>query len=300
MKLKIYKLIAILGCLIAILASGNIFVQAQDITVGEGLPTFSPATSWGYPPFVWVDGKGRKVGFDADVLRAIAVIEKFNIGEVLDMDFGGLIPALDAEKYDIFFGGITITEERAKVIDYTNSYWESSLSVLVRKDSGLNIVTALCLGHKAGVHGGTTQHAFLKGLVDAGVDMEPAIYDRPIMALMDLLEGRIDCVVNESPASDVYYREHPDKLEKVGVIYTGERLGMAVKKGDPKSILPLINDGFDKLHEMGIWDPLVNAYFTGDLKKITAAQTECRHYLFEELDPLTYAKKLESFMTSKE
>jgi len=300
MKLRIYKLMASLVCFITILTSGNILVQAQDITVGKGLPTFSVATSWGYPPFVWVDGKGRKVGFDADVLRAIAVVEKFNIGEVLDMDFEGLIPALVAGKYDIFFGGITITKERAKVIAYTNPYWESNLSVLVRKDSGLNIVTALCLGHKAGAHRGTTQHAFLKGLVDAGVDVEPAIYDRPIMALMDLLNGRIDCMVNDVPTTDAYYKEHPDKLKKVGVVYTGQLTGMAVRKGDPNGILPLINDGFNKLHEMGIWDHLVNAYFTGDSKKITAAQTKYRHYLFEELDPLTYAKKLESFMTSKE
>ena len=53
-----------------------------------------------------------------------------------------------------------------------------------------------------------------------------------------------------------------------------------------------------KLKKMGIWEPLVNAYMTGDLERITDAFSECGHLLLEKKDPLAYAKKLEKLMTA--
>lgn len=269
-----------------------------DILVGEGLPTYVPATSWGAPPFVWVDGKGRFVGFDADILRSMAIIEKFNLGTPLDMDFAGLIPALVAGKYDIFFGFITIKESRAKIIDFTNPYWESDYITLVRKDSDLNAVTALCCKAKVGIQGGTTQHMIVKKLAEAGVGTVPAVYDRFIMSVMDLRNGRIDSIIADTPIGKTFLKKYSNELKKVGLLYTGELTGMAVQKRDPKGILPKLNSGFVKLKKMGIWDPLVNAYMTGDLNKITDAFSECGHLLLEKKDPLAYALKLEELMTA--
>lgn len=269
-----------------------------DIFVGEGLPTYVPATSWGAPPFVWVDGKGRFVGFDADILRSMAIIEKFNLATPLDMDFAGLIPALVAGKYDIFFGFITIKESRAKIIDFTNPYWESDYITLVRKDSDLNAVTALCCKAKVGIQSGTTQHMIVKKLAEGGIGTVPAVYDRFIMSVMDLRDGRIDSIIADTPIGKTFLKKYPDELKKVGLLYTGELTGMAAQKGDPKGILPKLNSGFVKLKKMGIWDPLVNAYMTGDLNKITDAFSECGHLLLEKKDPLAYALKLEELMTA--
>lgn len=299
-KALLVIIVAIIGSLVLsmpILAAGEKEAD-YDIFVGEGLPMFVAATSWGAPPFVWVDGKGRFVGFDADVLRSIAIIEKFNLGVPLDMDFAGLIPALVAGKYDIFFGFITITEERAKIIDYSDPYWESTYLALVRKDSGLNGVTALCCGSKVGVQGGTTQHIIVNKLAERGTGVVPAVYDRFILSLMDLLKGRIDAILLDTPFGNQYLKKHPDELKKVGMLFTGELTGMAVQKGDPKGILPRLNSGFKRLEKMGIWDHLANAYMTGDLEKITDAFSQCGHLLLEKKDPLAYAKRLEELMTA--
>jgi polar amino acid transport system substrate-binding protein len=299
-KVLLVILVAIIGSAvlsIPILAAGQ--KQAEyDIFVGEGLPTFVAATSWGVPPFVWVDGKGHFVGFDADVLRSIAIIEKFNLGVPLDIDFAGLIPALVAGKYDIFFGFITITEERAKIIDYTDPYWESDYLTLVRKDSELNGVTALCCGSKVGMQGGTTPHIIAQKLAERGTGVVPAVYDRFILSLMDLLKGRIDAILVDTPFGNQYLKKHPNELKKVGMLFTGELTGMAVRKGDPKGILPRLNRGFKRLKNKGIWDHLVNAYMTGDLEKITDGFSKCGHLLLEKKDPLAYAKKLEELMTT--
>jgi len=286
-------------CVSLLMVVGNLGLAVEyDLFVGDDLPTFLAATSWGAPPFVWVDGEGRYVGFDADVLRSIAIIEGFNLAKPLDMDFAGLIPALVAGKYDIFFGFITITEERAKVIDFTDPYWETTYLVLVRSDSDLNVVTAMCCGHEVGVQAGSTQHMFVQSLEkDTGV--VTAVYDRFELSVMDLLAGRIDAIMLDTPYGEQYLKKYPDQLKKVGMVYCGELTGMAVQKGDPKGILPLLNDGFKKLKEMGIWDHLVNAYMNGDLSRITEAVTEAGPLLFEEKDPLAYAVKLEEIMTGE-
>jgi len=285
-------------CLLLVMTIGSsVWAVEYDLFVGEDKPTFLAATSWGAPPFVWVDEQGRYVGFDADILRSIAIIEGFNLAKPLDMDFAGLIPALIANKYDIFFGFITITEERAKVIDFTDPYWESTYLVLVRSDSDLNVVTAMCCGSKVGVQAGTTQHMIVKNLEEKGTGVIPAVYDRFILSVMDLLQGRIDSLLLDTPYGEQYLKTYPDQLKKVGMLYTGELTGMAVQKGDPKGILPLLNDGFKKLKTMGIWQPLVNAYTTGDLSRITDAVTEAGPLLFEDKDPLAYALKLEELMT---
>ena len=285
-------------CLFLVVIIGSFALAAEyDILVGEDLPTFLAATSWGAPPFVWVDGQGRYVGFDADILRSMAIIEGFNLEKPLDMDFAGLVPALIAKKYDIFFGFITITEARAEVIDYTNPYWESTYLVLVRSESDLNVVTAMCCGSKVGVQAGTTQHMIVQDLEEKATGVMPAVYDRFILSVMDLLAGRIDSLVLDTPFGEQYLKTYPNQLKKVGMLYTGELTGMAVQQGDPSGILPLLNDGFKKLQSMGIWQPLVNAYMTGDLTRITDAVTEAGPLLFEDKDPLAYALKLEELMT---
>ena len=73
---------------------------------------------------------------------------------------------------------------------------------------------------------------------------------------------------------------------------------MAVRKGDPRGILPRLNSGFKRLKNMGIWDHLANAYMTGDLEKLTDAFSQCGHLWLEKKDPLAYAKRLEKLMTA--
>jgi ABC-type amino acid transport substrate-binding protein len=138
----------------------------------------------------------------------------------------------------------------------------------------------------------------VKKLAEDGIGTVPAVYDRFIMSVMDLRNGRIDSIIADTPIGKTFLTKYSDELKKVGLLYTGELTGMGVQKGDPKSILPKLNSGFVKLKKMGIWDPLVNAYMTGDLNKITDAFSECGHLLLEKKDPLAYALKLEELMTA--
>ncbi len=280
----------------------SIFLLVVIMMLGGGILSragnvYIVGTSADYPPFEWVDGNGNYVGFDMDVMRSIAILEGFKI-DIKDIGFDALIPALQSGKIDIIAADMTITAERAKVVTFSDPYWASNFGVLVRKGSGLNIVTALSQGHKVGAQTGTTQADFLDNLKKSGINVQMKLYETNDLAIMDLLAGRIDTFLGDLPVANAFAKAHPDKLVEAGVIHTGGNAGFAVKKGDPKGILPLIKDGVSKLHSTGIWDNLVKAYFTGNLDKITACYAKYKHFL-DSGEPAKYAAGLASCMTEK-
>jgi len=286
---KIFQLIIVL--MIVLVTAGAIFAQAET-------KTYIVGTSADYPPFEWIDSNGNYVGLDMDLIRAIAITEGFEV-EFRDIGFDSLIPALQAGKIDIIAAAMNITSKRAKIVDFTDVYWKADQPVMVKKDSDLNIVTALSQDHKVGAQRGTTQADWIQNnLVDKGVKVKLELYETNDTGVMDLVNGRIDAFICDSPSAKVFSGNNPIKM--VGVIYTGEEGYMAwlVQKGDPKKLLPLLNEGLKEV-EGEIKDNLVEAYFAGDLKNIDKAYAQNKHFFTEEKDVAAYAENLAKFMIAK-
>ncbi|MFN3346277.1 MAG: basic amino acid ABC transporter substrate-binding protein [Candidatus Bipolaricaulaceae bacterium] len=242
-----------------------------------------------WPPFEWVSAKGDYLGFDLDVMRMIAVLEGYEI-EIQAIAFDSIIPAVIAGQIDIGASGFTITAERAQVVDFSSPYWVSDQMVLVRADSGLNIITALMPGKKVGAQRGTTGAFWVEdNLIAQGVAVELVLYETYPEAIMDLLAGRIDAVIQDQAPSEQAVRQYPGKLLIAGIIKTYEEFGFLVAKGDPKKILPRIERGMQKLRETGAWDNLIAAYFGNPLDVIEAAWEACISILTVERDPVRYA-----------
>jgi len=233
-----------------------------------------------------------------DLMRVIAVREGYKI-EFRDIGYDSLIPALKAGKIDIEAAAVNITSKRAKIVDFTDAYWKADQPIMVKKDSDLNIVTALSQDHKVGAQRGTTQADWIQNnLLDKGVKVKLELYETNDSGVMDLVNGRIDAFICDAPEAKVFTENNP--LKMVGVIYTGEEgyMGFAVQKGDPKKLLPLLNKGLKEV-EGEIKDNLVKAYFAGDLKNIDKAYAENKHFLTEEKDVVAYAENLAKSMTAK-
>ncbi|MCX7750731.1 MAG: basic amino acid ABC transporter substrate-binding protein [Candidatus Bipolaricaulota bacterium] len=243
-----------------------------------------------WAPFEWVSQKGFYLGFDLDVMRAIAVLEGYEI-EIRDTPFDSIIPAISAGKGDIGASGFTITEERAQVISFSVAYWEANQAAVVRAGSGLTLEQLGAKGRKVGAQRGTTGAFWVEdNWVPKGVTLVE--YETYPEAILDLLAGRIEAVVADVDPSKMAVAQYKGKLELAGVIETGERYGFVVRKGDPKGLLPRIERGIAKLKASGAWDLLIQAYFGPALGKIEAAWEKCIPILLVEKDPLRYAQCL--------
>lgn len=264
--------------IIVLLISSVLTVSAapEKITVG---------TSADWPPFEWIDANNNFVGFDMDIMKILAKVQGYEV-EISDIGFDSLIPALQSGRIDVMAAGATLTPERLEVADASNTYWSGSQGVMVVEDSSLNIATALAGGNSVGAQRGTTQADWLEeNLVGAGVDIKLELYETNDLGIMDLVNGRIGTFVADTPAAEAFTKNNPIKI--VGTINTQEEYVFYVQKGDPKGILPLINEGLVKIQQTPIWDNLVNAYFMGDLNKISDCYAEYGELLDEDIEAFT-------------
>jgi polar amino acid transport system substrate-binding protein len=253
-----------------------------------------------WDPFEMVTAGGEFFGFDLDVMRALAVIEGYQI-EIQNLAFDSIIPAVQAGKCDIGASGFTITAEREKSVDFSNPYWLSNQAVIIRQDSGWTTLDEVfCCSHKIGAQRGTTGAAWVEeNLINKGVDVELVLYETYPLAVLDLVNGRIDAVVQDEPASQQSIRAYPNVLTIAGIIETNEYFGFNVAEGDPNGLLPKINEGMTQLGlQLALqlveadggeawkvalkivpgspWDNLVKAYFGASPDVIEQAWLSCK------------------------
>ena len=231
--------------------------------------TYKVASDTTWPPFEWADAEGNLLGFDLDVMRCIAALQGFEI-EIMSYDWDIIFDDVGSGRMDIGASGATITADRELKVDFSDPYWTSDQAVLVRVDSGLNIVTALSGGYTVGAQLETTGAGFVADLIAEGVDVTLTEYTLYPLAVLDLINGNIDAVIQDEPAS-VASATAEDAIKVAGVIKTDENFGFFVAEGDPKGILTLLNDGVDQLKDLGVYDNLIAAYMGTELVKVEAA-----------------------------
>ena len=231
--------------------------------------TYDVASDTTWPPFEWADAEGNLLGFDLDVMRCIAVLQGYEIN-IISYDWDIIFDDVGVGRVDIGASGATITDERELKVDFSNPYWTSDQAILIRADSGLNIITALSKGYTVGAQIETTGAGFIQELMDAGVSVILVEYTLYPLAVLDLINGNINAVIQDEPASEASATAE-DELAIAGVIKTNENLGFFVAEGDPNGLLPLLNDGVAQLKATGVYNNLVRAYMGTDLVKVETA-----------------------------
>jgi len=248
------------GLVLAVVVFTAVLLGGSVISPAAEKKVYIVASDISWPPFEWKDEAGNYVGFDLDVMREIAKLEGYKI-EIKDIAFDTIIAGVVAGKYDIAASGFTIYPERQEQVDFSEPYWLSDQAVLIRTDSGLNIITALSEGRSVGAQRGTTGADWIKSnLIEKGIKVKLKLYETYPLAVLDLINKNIDAVVQDEPASRAFVAKEK-AIEIAGIIVTGEEFGFFVQKGDPYGLLPKINDGMKKLKASGEWDRLVAKYF---------------------------------------
>lgn len=224
---------------------------------GDELRTVTVATDNGFVPFEFIDEKtGELIGFDIDLIQAIAGEVGLNL-KIQAMDFDGIVAGIQSARFDIGIAGMTITEERAKTIDFSDPYYDAGLILAVRSENQEIRSAGDLTGRKVGTRSGSTSEAYLKEHhSDANIVSFPGIVE----AYMDLQAGRLDAVLYDVP--NVRYYTTQDKatdLKTVGDVLQGEQYGIAFPKGS--DLVGPVNEALATLRENGTYDRLHAKWF---------------------------------------
>lgn len=211
----------------------------------EGALHLVVATDATWPPMEFVDeGTKEIIGFDIDFMNEVAKAGGFTV-EFKNTAWDGIFAGLAAGKYDAIISSVTITEERKKEMDFSDSYINAGQVLIVQKETSGVTVLADLKGKTVGAQIGTTGSFEVEKV--SGVTLKT--YDEIGLAFEDLVNGRLEGVVADTPvAADfaLQNESYKGKLKIVGESFTEEYYGIAVQKGNTEA-LEAINRGNAKV-----------------------------------------------------
>jgi len=220
------------GLMLPVLAGGAL--RADGLAAIRHKGTLVVGTASGYYPFEMVDKQNVLVGFDIDIAKAIAK----DLGGKLEWQnyaFSGLIPAMQSNKVDLVIAGMTATDKRKEVVDFTMPYFTSGQALLVNKNVP-NIKKWQDLDQKGWViavsQGTTADQTASKMFKNATVKK----FDGSALAGLELLNGHAQAVIHEVPWVAIYHRLHPAETYAILEPFTTEHLSIAVPRGNPQAV----------------------------------------------------------------
>ncbi|WMD22534.1 transporter substrate-binding domain-containing protein [Achromobacter seleniivolatilans] len=220
--------------------------------------TIRAVTDATFPPMEFVKD-GKRTGFDIELVEALAGAMGKKV-EWIDIDFKGLIPALQAGRADIAVSAIYITPERSKVVDFTDPYYTGGLVVLTKTDGPIKTLKDLD-GRKVSVQVGTKSVNYLK-------DHFPAVQRVEVeknQEMFNLVQiGRADAAVTGKPAAKLF-AQSTTGLTVLNEQVTTEEYGIAVPKNKPE-LTREMNAALQKLKADGSYQAIVAKWFEAPAK----------------------------------
>ncbi len=230
---------------------GLILVVLGSLTVASTSCSSAPlkvqvATDATWYPFEYVDdATGQIVGFDIDVMNAIAERANLDI-EFINVGWDPLLAGMAQGTYDCAISSITITAERAKAMLFSDPYFTAGQIVVVLK-SNTTFTSKDNLTGDVGAQLGTTGAMEVEKLTNVTLKT----YDEIGLAFQDLMNGQISAVICDVPVAKGYVATNPDKLKTIGEMFTTEQYGVAVAKGK-EDLLAKINAAIKAILEEGL------------------------------------------------
>ena len=226
-----------------------------DKEPSEKVYVFASDATW--PPMEFVNDEGEIVGFDMDLLAAVAEISGFKY-EVQNTAWDGLFAGLANGAYDAIISSVTILEERKATMDFSMPYVNAGQMLVVPADYSGGDQLKDFAGRKVGTQQGTTGDFAVEEIEE----IDRRAYDDIGLAVEDLVNGNIDAVVCDSVTAVDYVSMNENfagKLKVIGEPFTDEEYGIVVQKGDAE-LLKLINDGLAEVFANGTHAELVEKW----------------------------------------
>ncbi|WP_137388668.1 ABC transporter substrate-binding protein [Rhodoligotrophos defluvii] len=246
--------VGVFAAVFMLLASLPGFGQPAELVIG---------TEGAYPPFNFIDESGKLKGFDVDIAQALC--EKMQVKcRIVAQDWEGLIPALLSKKIDAIVASMSITEERKKVVAFTDKYYHAPARFVALTTSDITDISPKGLAGKVlGAQSSTIHANYLeKNYKDSTI----RLYGSHDTALLDLVAGRVDAVFVQSIAVYNWLNSPEGKCCK----FVGEPLsdpahfglgaGIAVRKED-EALRQKLNEALDEILADGTYQKINAKYF---------------------------------------
>lgn len=253
-----FKRIALVASAAALLAAAGAASAQETLRIG---------TEGAYPPFNNLTADGQLEGFDIDIAKALCEEMKVTC-EFVTQDWDGIIPALQAGKFDAIIASMSITEERKKQVDFTSKYYNTPPAIVAPKDTDIKGVSKEDLAGKTiGVASSTTHFNYSTATY---TDSEIKAYPSSQEFLLDLANGRLDAANDDISVLEEWLKT-PDGAccKLVGSITPvpeihGPGAGIAVRKGESE-LVEKFNAAIDAIRKNGKYKEINDKYFTYDV-----------------------------------
>lgn len=218
-----------------------------------------------YPPFFAKDASGKWQGWEIDLMDAVCAEMKEKCS-IVELSWDGLIPALQTKKFDVIWSSMSNTEERQKIIDFTDKYYNTPSKLIGAKGEKAGATAEDVKGKSIGIQVATIQSEYYKKYF-AGVADEKT-YQTLDEAFQDLAAGRIDYVFGDSIVLDAFVKSDAGKdccADMGDVADDKEILGLGVSGGLRKEDTELkakLNAAIAAVRASGKYDEISKKYFS--------------------------------------
>ncbi len=201
------------------------------------------ATNATFPPYEYYEND-RIVGIDAEIAQAIADKLGYTL-KIEDMEFDSILAAVQSGKVTMGMAGMTVTEDRKAIVDFSNTYATAVQSVIVKADGDIKTLDDVA-GKKIGVQTSTTGDIYA---TDDYGEENIERYSKGTDAVAALVAGKIDCVIIDNEPAKAYVAAN-EGLTILDTAYAEEQYAIAFAKTNPLvkdavngALVELINDG---------------------------------------------------------
>lgn len=217
--------------------------------------TLRVGTEATYAPFEFTEN-GKLTGYDVEIMQAIGKAQGYDV-EFVNMPFDGLIPALITSQIDTVIAAMSITPERAQKVDFSEPYYNSGISLIIRaadKDKYKDV--ASLKGKRLCAQIGSTGAMNAEKISPKNV----AAFNTEPEAFMELSSNGCEAVVNDRPVNLYYIAKTNANVVELPELMSAEQYGIAVKKGNDK-VKAIIDAGLEKIKASGEFAKIHEKWF---------------------------------------
>lgn len=274
--------VALSGLMLAACSNSSEAPEAGESTAAANTDsteqTIRIATESSYKPLSYTDADGKLIGFEIDLINALCD-EMAAKCDISSQEWDGLIPGLQAKKFDAIIAGMSITPERLEKVDFTDPYLSNGLILVAKKGDEVSVEDDFS-DVSVGAQRATIAAQYIE---ETHPKAKLNLYDTQENAYLDLTSGRIRALFSDKvTAAHWLMSDEGQAFEQKGEEFNSDdTMGIAVRKGD--ELAGKFNTALQALKASGKYDEISAPYFgtstTAAAQEATAQQTVIKQYL---------------------